>query len=263
MRNSLKSVCKLIQASQSEVPVEQQFLTDLKRSIELTDLFNARTPSKTYKPSSMNCMRNMYYQRLGVEVYEDSTAELIGICESGSDRHERLQAAVSEMKNNGMDCEYIDVADYINSRNIPDIEIVKKQGYETKLYHNRLIMSFLCDGIIRYHGKYYILEIKTESVYKWINRDRVADAHINQATAYSLALGIPQVLFVYVNRDTCGMKAFMLNVSDADRERVQNTIIECEKCVLNKKLPDKPEGDTKKLCQYCAYKKYCESDYSG
>ena len=61
-RNSLKNVCRLIDVANSNLPVEQSFLADLKRSIEITDERGSHKPSQSYKPSSMNCIRNMYYQ---------------------------------------------------------------------------------------------------------------------------------------------------------------------------------------------------------
>ena len=104
----------------------------------------------------MNCIRNMWYQVNGSDQDDGQTTySLIGICNSGSDIHERIQKAVCAMKDNGMDCEYVDVETYVKDNGLKDIDIVSKQGMETKLYHKKYNMSFLCDGIIKYHGKYY------------------------------------------------------------------------------------------------------------
>ena len=101
---ALKNVLNLIDAAVEELPIEKQFLNDLKASIELQDEKNSRKPSKSYKPSSLHCIRNMYFQITGAEVEGDrANSELVGICESGSDRHERIQRAVIHMKDNGMD----------------------------------------------------------------------------------------------------------------------------------------------------------------
>ena len=210
-RQSLKNICRLIESVQEELPLEQAFLGDLKRSIELTNKAEGRPPSLTYKPSSMNCIRNMYYQVTGQEQDDGETPyTLVGICNSGSDIHERIQGYVARMKDNDIDCEYVDVGEYVKSRGLEDIEVVSKQGMETKLYHKKYNVSFLCDGIIRYRGKYYILELKTESAYKWQGRKGVDPKHYNQGTAYSMMLEIPQVVFIYINRDILDMKAFML-----------------------------------------------------
>lgn len=258
-RNSLKSVCRLIQKTQQEIPIEKQFLGDLKRSIELNAMKDSRQPSKTYKPSSMNCIRNMYFQVQGYEVENESNAVLVGICESGTDRHERVQNAISRMKENGIDCEYVDVGDYVKSRNIDCLGVVSKQGNETKLYHKTLNMSFLCDGIIRYKGKYYILEIKTETIQKWYNRQSFDEKHRNQGIAYSQALKIDNVIYLYINRDNCDMKAFIYNVSYEDRKGLIDKIQTCQSYVIKNEIPPKPKQalENKKFCTYCNYKKYC------
>lgn len=258
-RNSLKNVCRLINAAKQVQPVEQSFVTDLKRSIELTNDSNARKPSQTYKPSGMHCLRNMYFQRIGQELDScDSSACLIGICESGTDRHERIQNAVMQMKSNGMDCDYVDVADYVTSRNLDYLEIVSKQGNETKLYHKNLNISFLCDGIIRYNGHYYILEIKTESIYKWQARTGVDDNHRLQGTAYSTCFGINEVIFLYINRDNCDMKSYLFTVTDEMKNDFVGRIDECEQFVKQLKVPPIPEDVPKKICSYCNYKNSCK-----
>lgn len=150
-RSSLKNVCRLIEGVQKDTPVERSFLLDLERSIELDDMNSSRIPSKTYKPSSMKCLRNMWYQVTGAERdCEPSNYTSIGICNSGTDTHERIQSYVSNMKNNNIDCEYVDVAEYVNKNKLDYIDVVSKNGMETKLFHKELNMSFMCDGIIKY-----------------------------------------------------------------------------------------------------------------
>ena len=98
-RNSLKSVIKLIEDTKKTLPVEQRFLADLKYSIELSDKKNRRKGSQSYKPSSMNCIRQMYYIVTGVDATDNvNSYTSIGICNSGSDIHQRIQQAVHNMK---------------------------------------------------------------------------------------------------------------------------------------------------------------------
>lgn len=261
MRNSLKNVCRLIETARETLPPEQDFLTDLKRSIEMTAERNSGIPSKTYKPSGMNCIRSSYYQIMGIQPDEATTNyTIIGICNSGTDIHVRVQTAVAEMWSNGMDCEYVDVKKYVLSRQLNDLEIVSQNGMETKLYHKKLNMSFMCDGIIKYKNHYYILELKTENSYKFANRKDVDPSHYNQGIAYSLAFGIDQVLFVYINRDVLDMKAFMFDVTDEMRESLVGYIEECDGYVSRKIAPPKPENVSKKTCSYCMYKTQCRKD---
>lgn len=260
-RNSLKNVMRLIEVANVDVPVEQQFLNDLKRSIEVDADKDQRLPSKTYKPSGMNCIRASYYQIVGKEPDKASSNYTnVGICNSGTDIHVRIQTAVDHMRLNGMECEYIDVAEFIKQRELEYLEVVSKSGMETKLYHKKYNMSFMCDGIIKYKNHYYILELKTENSYKFMNRKGVDPSHYNQGTAYSLAFGIDQVLFVYINRDVLDMKAFMFNVDGKMKEDLVGYIDECNGYVQRMIAPPKPVDVEKKTCSFCNYRNSCKKD---
>lgn len=256
---------KAIERANTVVPIEQQFLDDLKRSIELDDMKNARKPSATYSPSGMGCIRAMYYKRSGVDVPEGGVSySMIGICESGTDRHERIQNAISRMKDNGIDCEYIDVADFVKSRGLDlYLDVVDQCGNETKLFDRNRNISFLCDGIIKYRGKYYIVEFKTEASFKWKDRKGVDPKHYNQAITYSLELQLNDVIFVYINRDIVDYKAYLFSVTESDRERIIDLINTCENYVINKELPPMPEDASDKKCAYCAYRELCRMDSNG
>ena len=266
MARNLKNLIKIVNQTANTMTVEQSFLQDLKRSIELTDSKNKRAGSQTYKPSAMHCIRQMAYIVLGKPLDDTGTSYMsIGICNSGTDIHARIQQAVLDMKNNGMNCEYVNVADFVVSRKLDYLDIVKESkpeigDYETKLYHKELNMSFLCDGIIKYQNKYYILELKTESANKFYNRENVNPEHYNQGTAYSVAFGIDNVLFVYINRDTLDMKSFMFTPTDDMKQNLIGLISNCDSYVKKLKIPPKPLEVSKKTCEYCNYKTQCRKD---
>ena len=264
-RNSLKNVLRLIDEAKQGLPVEQSFLADLKRSIELSDKKNFRQGSQAYKPSSMNCVRQMYYMVTGAEAQSESVYTGIGICNSGTDIHQRIQQAVLDMKSNGIDCEYVNVADYVRSRNLNYLEVKKEPDfehgdYETKLYHKTLNMSFLCDGIIKYQNKYYILELKTESASKFWSRQGVNEAHFNQGTAYSLSLQINDVIFVYISRDSLDMQSFMFTPTDDMKQDLVGRIQTCDEHIQKHVVPKKPADITSKTCTYCNYRTQCRKD---
>lgn len=265
-RSSLKNVIRLIDATKEELPVEQDFLTDLKRSIEMTANKEARKGSKCYKPSSMNCVRQMYYMVMGKEPDPASSNYCgVGICNSGTDIHQRIQQAVLDMKANGIDCEYVNVADYVRSRNLDYLNVVKEPDfehgdYETKLYHKKLNIGFLCDGIIKYKGRYYILELKTESNNKFWSREGVNLEHHNQGTAYSLSLDIDDVLFVYISRDNLDMKSFIFTPTSDMKNELVGRIEDCDSYVKRCITPPKPADVSRKTCEYCAYKLTCRKE---
>ena len=265
-RSSLKNVLRLIEETQVEIPVEQSFLSDLQRSIELQNKKESRPPSQTYKPSSMSCIRNMYYQVVGTPQDEGETPyTLVGICNSGSDIHQRVQQAVLDMMDNGMDCEYVNVAEYVKRRELTNLDIVKEpdfinKDYETKLFDKSRNISFLCDGIIRYKNKYYILELKTESTSKFMSRQGVDPKHYMQGTAYSTIFGIGEVIFVYINRDVLSMKAFIFKPTTEQIEQFEGQILTCDTYKEQGKVPPLPSNAGPKLCQYCNYRNKCKED---
>ena len=257
-----KALLNVLNMVNENIAVEQQFLNDLKYSIEKCEEDNKRMPSQTYKPSSLHCIRNMYYQVTGAEASseERASSELVGICESGTDRHNRLQQAIMRMRENNIDCEYIDVAKFVNARGFESVKVVDKCGNETKLFNTELNMSFLCDGIIRYKDKYYILEIKTESSSKFWNRQGVNPDHILQGTAYSINFELEDVIFLYECRDNCSKKCFMLHVTDEMRKGLIDKINECNECVSTNTIPAIPENLGKNTCAYCNYSLRCKID---
>lgn len=260
-RSSLKSVCRLIEQARETIPPEQSFLNDLMRSIELDAEKDKRKPSQSYKPSSMNCIRNMYYQVAGIEPEESPmTYCSVGICNSGTDIHVRVQTAVERMKDNGIDCEYIDVADFVESRNLDYLEVLSKSGMETKLFHKDLNMRFMCDGIIRYKKHYYILEIKTETTNKWSRRTGVDPSHYNQGISYSISFDLPEVLFLYIDRDILDMKTYIFKPTDEMKQNLVGLIEECDGYVKRLVCPPKPEDVAKKTCSYCDYRTRCRRD---
>ena len=118
----------------------------------------------------------------------------------------------------------------------------------------------MCDGLLKYRGKYYILEIKTESTFKWQNRTDVDDGHKDQATTYSMLLQVPNVIFLYENRDVCKLKAFMFNVTAEMKESLISYIEECDGYVSRQIAPPKSDSVPKKTCGYCMYKTQCRKD---
>jgi len=219
-----------------------------------------RKSSNCYKPSSMNCCRSMYFQRIGAQKdLSKASAERTRIGESGTAAHEYIQKHIMHMKANGIDCEYVDIEEFIKMRGLDYLVVMGKSGMETKLFDIRYNLRFMCDGIIRYKGRYYILEIKTEVSTKSMGRDGVDPEHQTQASAYSLALGLNDVLFLYESRDFCTWKCYLFNVTPELREelvirRIQN----CDTYVELKQVPPMPIDAGKKLCRYCDYASLCK-----
>ena len=260
-RKSGLNISRLIDLAvqKKEVSLETSFLEDFKYCVEKLNK-PTHNPSPFYKPSSLHCIRNMYYQRTDTAIDDLSVSvDLVGIGESGTDRHLRIQYVVSKMKEMGIDCEWVDVETYIKEKNLTDLEVIDKGDFETKLFNKKYQFRFMTDGLIKYKGVYYILEIKTESSFKWMSRGGVDPKHYNQAIAYSLNFEIPTVIFVYENRDVCSKKVYKFDVSDEQRQELINKLTTCESYVNKNIVSDKPDVP-KTICQYCDYKTTCRKD---
>lgn len=248
-------------------PCKERCINEVKAIYHTNDqkyyvcLYSDGKPSKHYKPSSMHCIRNMYYQITGADVDKqtDKTSDFYGICESGTDRHKRIQHVISKMKENGVDCEFVSIEDYIKQNNLP-LEVISVEEYETKVFDSKRNIIFLCDGILKYKGQYLVLEIKTESQYKWGGRTTVDSSHHYQAWTYALEFGIDKVLFIYENRDLCSKKPFLLTVSDDDKQYIEDRVSKCDEYVSQRVVPPKEETVTSKVCQYCQYRTQCKVD---
>ena len=258
---NLQSLLKSVDAKEKDKNVSDyglRFISDLYYSISQDSTKNIHKASKTFKPSSMKCPRNMQYQVMGVEPAEDKISpELVGILESGTDRHIRLQQAIMNMKKNGIDCEYIDVADFVEQRGLTDLEIKSRSGIETKLYNKRWNISFMCDGLIKYLDRYFILEIKTETTRKNYSRTTMAEEHLPQVCAYYLSFNIPDIMMLYENRDNCTKKAYSVVVTEKQKIiEVVNKINTVNECIANNTLaPCNLDA-----CKYCRYIKKCKGD---
>ena len=261
-RDSLKNVSRLISIANTEVSVADQFIKDLDRSIQISESKYDGLPSKTYKPSSMNCQRQSYYQIVGVKPDDGEVKPaMTAICWAGTDMHERIQNAVSEMEQNGIPCKWINVGDYVKEQNLTDIVVREQKGFETKLYNQKYNISFMCDGIIEYKGKYYILEIKNESSNKWYSRTDVDSKHHHQAICYSLSLHIEDVLFLYIDRDMQNKKAYKFHVTGKMKNEIIEYIEYVDGYVKIGIVPPKPETILKTTCTYCGYKNTCKKDH--
>ncbi len=238
-----------------EISVEQRFLKQLELTIQEGEGVQ-KIPSKNYKPSSLNCSRQMFYYRRGTAVDPvPVSSSLVGVAQSGTDRHVRIQKAIMAMRKRGYDCDYIDVAEFIKKFKPAGTEVVGKRGPETKCYNRIYDMSFMCDGILRIGKEYYVLEIKTESTFKFTSRFGVDEKHYAQATCYSLLLGLSKIIFLYENRDTCTKKTFLFEVTEKMRQDIREKISFVEKCVKDDILPAPCKNE--KVCMYCGYSLKC------
>lgn len=270
---SLRAVEKSKEADKN---IASLFLKRIEEAvIQLDDDYK---PSSHHTPSSMICVRQMYFKRKGVTPEaETKSASMIGILESGTARHDAIQRVLDKMDELGMEFKYMDVEEYIKENDIKDIDIIGKTGMETKCYNTKYGISFLTDGIILHKptGEYFIFEYKTEVTQKFTRRDKQELVHETQGAAYGLSFNINKTLFVYEDRNFCNKKCFEYVVTDEDKiNKVVAKIESCEEHIKNGTVPpkvtnkdidptfvggkDRSVGPSAKVCLYCKYKEECQ-----
>ena len=249
----LNKIAKMVRAEKSN-EIAQQFVNDLIYTIEKENESDY-IPTRSYKPSGIaGCKRSLYYQMIGAQPDEQSSGvNLVGICESGTDRHEVLQDYIQNMRKYNISCEWLDVGEYLLKHKIYDPTVVSKKGNETKLYSEKYNMRFMCDGLVKYKDEYYIIEIKTESTHKYNSHDEPYQSHKLQAACYSMCIGVPKVIFIYENRDNCSKKGYLFEVPQEMIDDIEDTIQYVNDCVKFDVLPPKEPNK----CTYCNYKNTC------
>lgn len=243
--------------------IATKLVADFTHAVKSIDETNFRLPSKTISPSMLGCERRMVFKLLGVKPTNvEKSPQLINICNYGTIRHQQIQEVLNKMKTLGMKWEFVNVEDYIKDHELN--LVVKKPSdfengvYETHLYSPEYNVSFLTDGILKYDGKYYILEIKTESPDKFLKQKDVQSEHRYQAIAYSLLFGIKDVIFLYEDRSYCSVKAYLYTPSRQDKSNLSILMLRCIDLAKNKVIPAKDSNIDKKFCQYCLFRSLCQ-----
>lgn len=255
----LKSLIKVAEGKNAaNVSFEDNFLKEYENAVKREELRERQVyPSNYFRPSSMyGCERMLFFQRVhsGSENGDQMEPNLIEICNSGTDRHLRIQHLVEDM--DGVKC--LDLEEVVKEAQQKGINTVfegwNKDHTEARCRNDELSIYFQPDGVINFQGKDVILEIKTESTYQHSNRFEPKLDHKYQATCYGMGLGIDYVLFFYEDRNFCGKKAYLWKITDEMKATVLSKI---QRVNMALKAGIPPQKDEEK-CAYCMYKHECK-----
>lgn len=262
---SRKSLINIMSAPPAEP--NANFLRHITTGIEHINRLNSRPSSKYYKPSSMNCQRQMYYMRKGVKEDEQTISyNAISIAQTGTDRHNDIQNALIQLNElKSSDWLYIDVGDYVEEYKkrgmCQDLEMTNRKGNECHFIDNRLNLSFMCDGIL-YHkseDEYYLFEFKNQASKKAAYKTCIDPDHINQVVCYSLSFNLNKVIMLYEDRDICNLYCPpVVNITDSMKDNMEKLLLQTEEMVENNYLPKMVSNPS--ICKWCKYKTQCEKD---
>ena len=282
--------CGWVKTSPNEAFM-QQLATTMK-------LENPNRPSKPgfVRPSSLtDCIRKLVFEYVGApeESAYDGTPR---IGESGTDAHRRIQDYISIMKNHGYDVEYMDIKEYLHQFPNPDLEVIDESkgieiltsdiptdsityivegkmktkklswfldryhGTETLVYNKRTHARFKADGIVKFKGEYYVLEIKTENNTKYGKHAKTLEPHYKhtlQGGYYAMDFGIDKVMFLYENRDNCKFFVTVMDVTEELKRKVNYLVTETIRYGENNWIA--PRTVSKDECMFCPYKTRCDA----
>lgn len=211
------------------------------------ELIGGEEYSRSISPSMLSCEVATALKLQGVKPEPQKiTFRSKSIPDHGTYRHNEIQ---DFLKRSGW---WVSVEDYVKENSLP-LQVVERNGNEVKLQSTEYPIRFMCDGVLRIDGVYYILEIKTEGQKNNSVRDAENPKHTPQILTYSWLLRIPKVLLIYEGRNDFTQKYFIVNVTKKQWSNHEEMI---KRIVKNKDLPYLLKRDIGN-CKYCRYKKAC------
>lgn len=215
----------------------------------------ARPSSCTFAPSSMRCKRKSWFRlrNTAPDVLREPDLILDHTATVGTALHEHIQMLLSEAL--GEDWVPVDV--YLKQFPIPYKYTLSQNGYETRVEIEDPPLKFACDGIIKYRGVYYLLEIKSSEYDSWSRLTETKPHHIEQIQTYATYLNLHNVLTLYIDRLYGKVKSFEFSISEDDMSRIKQEMRYVQQMVVANIAHDKlPNGDY--MCSNCEYKLKCK-----
>lgn len=234
----------------------------LEKAINGVIIHPSSVCNPTLSPSGLTCPRSAAFKLKGATARESEETYESGIAAAmGSFIHERIQFL---LRNDEI---YVDVEDFIKEH--PELGLsvrpIQKHAGEVSLYFSGVRngkkvsppFSFQCDGIVRIDGKYYLVEIKSESEKAWQARTAPNPGHQKQGIAYSFLYGIEGVLWVYASRESFGMhrKVYLQTIPQEKVDALVSYVQDIGDAVEKDDIKRLPKV---KDCRYCAFIDICK-----
>lgn len=216
---------------------------------------NLEMKSRTFAPSQFRCNRLSWFRLRGVApdngITPDRTLDFTAMI--GTACHQYMQSHIKSMLGD----DWVSVEDYLSEHPIQHNYTLTTSGYETLVEFHDIPIRFACDGIVRYNGKYYLLEIKTSDYQKFSELTTYKEEHHDQIQCYSALLSLPDVLVVYQDRLYGDIKCYELHFKPEELDEVFQRFDYVLKQVDANIAPDRlPAGD--KWCTMCSWRKTCK-----
>jgi CRISPR/Cas system-associated exonuclease Cas4 (RecB family) len=244
----------------------EQFVTMLDEYCVSSD--DSHASSKAIKPSSYyKCKRSIWYELLEFPAKGKKFARPQRIFAIGTATHEWVQEKIlMKMSRERFGIELLtaeempsfkqDGIEFIKDHQSPAMELKFKDYRHTKKYP----ISAMIDGAFFWKDRDYLFEFKTIKSSGFDELFEPQTDHKLQGLLYSLCLGIRSIIFLYINKDTQGWKAFIVDYTEEQIEWVKEKVLEIESYIINLELPPKEVDDQ---CKWCGFSSMCKKDVGG
>lgn len=213
-------------------------------------------------PSGLSCRRAAAFKLAGSTVKADEETYESGLAAAmGSFCHQRIQKFLSASDI------WVDVETFISEHPDLGLSIAQNQKSEGELSlvfsgirQGKKVsppFSFQCDGILFIEGQYYIMEIKSETEAAWQKREAPNPKHADQGTGYSFLYGIPNILWVYVSRESFGThrKIYLQEIPQTSISAFSSMCLDIGNAVEEGDIGRLPKA---KDCRYCGFIDICK-----
>lgn len=263
IRMGLANLAKMIkddQKKQSET-LEERFLKALDSHFLKSE---SRKGRLAFRPSGYyKCKRSTYYFLSGEEGKKTTTARSRRILDVGTELHSWIQDKV--LMQLGAD-HPIKLLPPEELPRYKEIEVIRDHGssdmevkFLDKTWTKQFPVSAMVDGWLEFENTPMLFEFKTinHKDFEYLIEPLVD--HTKQGALYALCTGVMNVLFLYLDKNTQELKAFVKTYTPEQVEWVRNLIVEIEDSVLSGTTPP-PEAS--RQCSWCEYKGLCAKEQS-
>ena len=214
---------------------------------------------KAFAPSSIRCDRLSWFRLRGVQPDKPNEADTVlqFSADIGTACHRIIQTNLRKM----LQDDWIDVSEYLKTIDMPStyaVEIDQTSG-ETLIALDSPPVRFACDGIIRWNGELYLLEIKSVDYNSWNSLTTYKPQHKDQVVCYSGLLKLNKVLFVYIDRWYGDIKCYEEKIPEYLQTAMFDKMIELTKLAEAGIAPEGlPKNDSWCSSGMCPYFKKCK-----
>lgn len=215
----------------------------------------SKTPEPVFRPSSFRCDRMCWFMIRGVEPDDIGNPDPVmqHKADVGTGCHRVIQGNLIE----ALGDDWIDVEQHLKDNPMPWEYTLTREGPECAIRIPELQFKFSCDGIVRWKGKKYLLEVKTVEPGPLEEMVDPRFDHIDQVKCYATMLGLDGVLFLYQDRTFGNLKCYEVNIPIEDKTFVLDKVTRIRRMRDDNIAPPKLEsGD--RTCSGCGYKLKCK-----